>query len=39
MPKLGVGVLGIGEMGRRNAENRMPTLCEANHIAYVRPWV
>ena len=39
MPELGVGVPDMGETGRRYAENRMPTLREANHVAYVRPRV
>ncbi len=39
MRELGVGVLDMGETGKRHAENRMPTLREANHIASVRPWV
>src|SRR6266581_9253803 len=39
MPKLGAGVLDMGETGRRHAENRMPTLREANHLVSRLPWV
>jgi len=39
MPRVGVGVLDMGETGRRHAENRMPTLREANHLVSRLPWV
>jgi predicted dehydrogenase len=33
MPKLGVGVLGVGEMGKRHAENLRRLVPEARLIA------
>ena len=38
MPKLGVGVLGVGEMGKRHAENLRRVISEARLVAVADPF-